>query len=135
MSAFDVNILEFEKLERAINNFPGSAEDAINAVLHNEGGPLIQAAIQPLIPVSGKHWKGKKSPARTSNSLRSTNENLAVTVRSAKSYQYLYFPDDGTNTRRHVGNQQFFRRGAESVADEIIDRCVGSLIKNFEKGE
>lgn len=130
-----INITEFERLEEAIRNFPGNTEDAINAVLHNEGGLLIKEAIQPLIPQSGKTWKGKRAPARTGNSLRSTNENLTVWVRSEKNYQYLYFPDDGSNTRRHVGDQQFFFRGAESVKDEVIDRCVGRLIQTFEKGE
>ncbi len=131
----NINVLEFERLEQAIRNFPGNTEEAINAVLHNEGGLLIMDAIQPLIPQSGKTWAGKRAPARTGNSLRSTNENLAVWVRSAKSYQYLYFPDDGSNTRRHVGNQQFFLRGAESVKSEVIDRCVGRLIQTFEKGD
>lgn len=130
-----INVQEFERLAQAIRNFPGNTEDTINAVLHNEGGLLMQEAIQPLIPQSGKTWKGKRAPARTGNSLRSTNENLAVWVRSTKSYQYLYFPDDGSNTRRHVGNQQFFLRGAESVKGEVIDRCVGRLIQNFEQGD
>lgn len=134
-NTLDINIHEVERLEKAIRNFPGNAEETINAVLHNEGGALIQEAIQPLIPQSGKRWKGKKPPARTGNSLRSTNENLAVWVRSTKSYQYLYFPDDGSSTRRHVGNQQFFLRGAESVRSEVVDRCVGRLIQTFEKGE
>jgi hypothetical protein len=135
MSDLHVDISGVEKLERALKNFTGNAEDAINSVLHNEGGQIIQDEIRSLMPTSGKHWKGKKSPAKTSESLRNTTENLAVWVRSAKSHQYLYFPDDGTNTRRHVGNQQFFRRGAESARDEIIDRCIGKLKTNFEKGE
>lgn len=134
-NALSLDLQEFERLERAIRSFPGNAEEAINAVLHSEGGQLIQDAIQPLIPQSGKSWRGKKAPARTGHSLRSTNENLAVWVRSTKSYQYLYFPDDGTNTRRHVGDQQFFLRGALSVKGEVIDRCVGRLIQTFEKGD
>lgn len=134
-NTLNINVQEFARLEQALRNFPGNAEEAINAVLHNEGGLLIQEAIQPLIPQSGKSWRGKRAPARTGNSLRSTNENLAVWVRSTKRYQYLYFPDDGTNTRRHVGNQQFFFRGAESVKSEVIDRCVGRLIQTFEKGD
>lgn len=134
-NTLNINIQEFERLERAIQNYPGNAEEIINAVLHNEGGELIQEAIQIRIPQSGKTWAGKKAPARTGNSLRSTNENLAVWVRTTKSYQYLYFPDDGTNTRRHVGDKQFFREGAESVSDEVLDRCVGRLIQTFEKGE
>ena len=135
MSEFYLNVAEVERLQRAIANFPGNAEEAINSVLHNEGGQLIQEAIRPLIPVSGKHWRGKKSPAKTSKSMRTTTENLGVWVRSAKNYQYLYFPDDGTTTRRHAGNQQFFRRGAEAAVDPVIDRCVGRLISNFEQGE
>lgn len=135
MSRLDIHITETDRLVRALQNFPGNAEETINAVLHNEGGQLIKEAIQPLIPQSGKRWKGKRAPARVGNSLRSTNENLAVWVRSTKSYQYLYFPDDGSNTRRHAGNQQFFFRGADSVKSEVIDRCVGRLIQTFEKGE
>lgn len=134
-NTLSINVQEFERLERALRSFPGNAEETINAVLHNEGGLLIQEAIQPLIPQSGKTWKGKRAPARVGNSLRSTNENLAVWVRSTKSYQYLYFPDDGSSTRRHVGNQQFFLRGAESVKSEVIDRCVGRLIQTFEQGD
>lgn len=134
-NTLSINVQEFERLERALRSFPGNAEATINAVLHNEGGLLMQEAIQPLIPQSGKTWKGKRAPARVGNSLRSTNENLAVWVRSTKSYQYLYFPDDGSSTRRHVGNQQFFLRGAESVKGEVIDRCVGRLIQTFEKGD
>jgi hypothetical protein len=133
-NTLSINVQEFERLERALRSFPGNAEEAINAVLHNEGGLLMQEAIQPLIPQSGKTWKGKRAPARVGNSLRSTNENLAVWVRSTKSYQYLYFPDDGSSTRRHVGNQQFFLKGAESVKGEVIDRCVGRLIQTFEEG-
>ena len=121
-NTLSINVQEFGRLEQALRSFPGNAEEAINAVLHNEGGLLIQEAIQPLIPQSGKTWAGKRAPARTGNSLRSTNENL-------------YFPDDGSSTRRHVGDQQFFFRGAESVKGEVIDRCVGRLIQTFEKGD
>lgn len=134
-NALSLDTTEFERLERAIRNFPGNAEETINAVLHGEGALLIQESIQPLIPMSGKTWRGKKAPARTGNSLRSTDENLAVWVRSTKAYQYLYFPDDGTTTRKHVGNQQFFLEGAEAVKGDVLDRCVGRLIQIFEKGE
>jgi hypothetical protein len=131
-----INDQEFKRLEKAIHNFPGKAEDTINAFLHSEGKTLIMDSIQQLIPQSGKTWKGKKAPAQTGKSLRSTNANLAIWVRSTKNYQYLYFPDDGSNTRRHVGNQQFFFRGAESVKGEVIDRCIGKLItQTLEKGD
>ena len=38
-----------------------------------------------------------------------------------------FFAEDGTNTRRHIGNQQFFARGGENVKGEIIGRCIEKL--------
>lgn len=130
-----ITFADVDKLQQAVKDFAGNAEEAINEVLHGEGGALIQEAIQRLIPVSGrKRWKGKAPAAASSNSLRIIPANLAVTVTTAKRYQYLYFPNDGTNTRRHAGQQFFFERGGEAVKDDIIDRCVSKLTNNFEKG-
>lgn len=131
---FQINVSNVERLQTALEDYQGDAETAINDVLHNEGGALIQEQIYRLMPESGKTWKGKKGAAKKSNSLRNTNGNLSVTVRSQKAYQYLYFPDDGTNTRRHVGNQQFFVGGAEAATNDIIDRCITKLTNTFEKG-
>ncbi len=129
-----MSVAEFEKLQSAMKEYQGDVEATINNVLHNQGGALIQESIQRLIPVSGKSWKGKAPAAKTSKSLQSINTNLAVAVTTTKRYQYLYFPNDGTNTRRHVGNQRFFEEGGEAVKDEIIERCIGKLTNNFEKG-
>lgn len=126
---------QFDGLQKAMEEYQGNTEKAINEVLHNEAGPLIADAVRNLMPQSGKTWKGKKGAAKTSNSLMNVDTNLAVTVKTRGDYGYLYFPDDGTNTRRHVGNQQFFVRGGESVADDIVDRIVNKLINNFEKGD
>lgn len=131
MGNLDINITEFDRLQNAMKEFQDNAETTINDVLHNQAGQLIQDSVRRLIPMSGRTWKGKKAPAKTSNSLRSINGNLEVTVKSTKRYQYLYFPDDGTNTRKHVGNQQFFRKGGEAVKDEIIERCINKLTNNF----
>lgn len=132
MNVFTMDVSALEKLQNAMKEYQGDVETSINDVLHNQGGELIQDSIRRLIPVSGRTWKGKASAAKSSNSLTNINENLAVTVTTTKKYQYLYFPDDGTNTRRHVGNQQFFKRGGEAVQDEIIERCISQLINNFE---
>jgi len=122
MSRFDLHIDQFDDLQQAMKNFQGNTEETINDVLHNEAGELIKDAIKLLMPESGKTWKGKKKAAKHANSLTIKKENLAVTVKTTNSYHYLYFPDDGTNTRRHVGNQEFFRRGGESKIEEIKDR-------------
>ena len=133
MSKFAIESDDFDKLHRVMADFQGNTENVVNDVLHNEAAPLIQEAIYRLMPTSGRKWKGKKGAAKTSNSLSSTNSNLAVTVHSTKRYGYLYFPDDGSNTRKHVGNQQFFLRGGESQASTIIDKCINRLIINIEK--
>lgn len=131
-NSFKINVATFAELQEAMKNYEGNVEEIINDVLHNQAGELIQTSIQRLIPVSGKTWKGKAGAAKTSKSLTSVNTNLAVTVKTTKKYQYLYFPNDGTTTRRHVGNQQFFERGGEAVQNEIIDRCIVKLTTNFE---
>lgn len=127
-----INFSEVDRLIEAMKDYQGNTEEAINDVLHNEAGDLAQDSIIRLIPVSGRNWKGKKKAAKSSEPLQNINGNLSVTVTTKKSYQYLYFPDDGTNTRRHAGNQQFFKRGGEAVQDEIIERCITKLINDFE---
>ena len=127
-----IHIMEFEQLHQSMENFQGNTEKVINNVLHEEAAPLISDAVKRLMPRSGAKWKGKKAAAADANSLMNKKENLAITVKTKKAYQYLYFPDDGTNTRRHVGNQQFFRRGGESQTNEIINRCIKRLTNDFE---
>lgn len=133
MARFDLDVHEMDALHQAMKNFQGNTEEIINDVLHNEAGELIQDAIKRLMPVSGKTWNGKKKAAKHANSMMNVNENLALTVKSKTAYNYLYFPDDGTNTRRHAGNQQFFKRGGESQISEIKDRCIGRLVNDFEE--
>ena len=131
MSVLTLNAESFAELEKAMVDYQGNTEKTINDVLHNEASPLIQDAVRRLIPESKKTWKGKKAAAVDGRSLTDVKENLSVTVKTTKQYQYLYFPDDGTNTRRHVGNQQFFQRGGESQIDEITNRCINRLTENF----
>ena len=132
MARFEIETEAFDKLQQAIENYPDNAEQKINQVLHGEGSAKIQEYIKILMPFSGAHWAGKAPAAKFSKSLTDEHENLSVTVKSTKKYHYLYFPDDGTNTRRHVGNKQFFYKGAEDAQDEIIDRCVERLVNEFE---
>lgn len=130
---WSVNWEELDQLSEAMKAYQGDVETTINDVLHNEAGGLIKESVHKLIPASGrKSWKGKARPASESDSLRNVNENLAVTITTKKRYQYLYFPDDGTSTRRHIGNQRFFEKGGEAVKDDVIGRCLNRLTENFE---
>lgn len=129
---FKIELSDTDRLLDTLKNFGGDAEETINDVLHNEAGDLAQEQIRRLMPVSGKRWKGKKPAAKSSASMRNVHGNLSETVTTAKAYQYLYFPNDGTNTRRHVGNQQFFEKGGELVQGEIIDRCINKMTQILE---
>lgn len=120
-----------EELSKAIREYEGYAGEAINDVLWNEGAPLIQEGIQRLLPESGRTWRGKKPAAKRAAPFTQENSTLAVTIKTKYAYHYLYFPDDGSTTRKHAGNQQFMYRGAEDKQEEIIDRCVKRLIDKF----
>jgi hypothetical protein len=124
---FGVDTDGFTKLAEAMENYEGFAGDVINEVLWDSAGPMIAEAIVPLLPRSNKHWRGKKPAAASVMPFRQSNEPLSVTVRSKKQYQYLYFPDDGSTTRKHAGNMQFMLRGAEMQQDKIIELCVSKL--------
>lgn len=134
MAMMEMNFSEIDRLQKAMEEYQGDTEAAINDVLHNEAGAMIQEGINLYMPFSGVNWKGKKPPARLGKSLRNINAHLSVTVTTTGNYHYLYFPDDGTNTRRHIGNQQFFRKGGELMQSEIVDRCINRLVTEFEKG-
>lgn len=138
MARFEMDTKEVERLHNAIRNFPGNAEDAINDVFHNEAPPIVSEAIKRLIPTSGRKWNGKAQAAKTAKSSVTERKdemgNLSFAVGTTTKYHYLYFPDDGSNTRRHVGNQQFFQRGGEEKQPEIVDRCITRITTNFEKG-
>lgn len=131
-----LDVRQIETLQRAIQQYSGDAERTVNDVLHNEGGKLIQDEIMRLLPESGRTWEGKRTAAKHAKPFTLKKENLAVTVRTVSAYHYLYFPDDGTNTKNHVGYKGkprgFMYKGAENQTNKIIDRCIDRLIKKWE---
>lgn len=110
------------------------SEEIINEVLHESGSEQIKEGIQKLLPSSGRFWNGKKSPASTSQPFTQENGNLSVTVKTKSAYHYLYFPDDGSNTKHHQGNQQFMLRGAQSRQTQIVDETIEKLMEQIEGG-
>lgn len=132
MASFTMDYSGIESLSSAMQQYGDGALSQINDVLHGEGGEKIKDAIQILIPASGRYWRGKKAPAGSADSLQQmNNETLAVTIKSRSAYNYLYFPDDGSNTLHHAGGQHFMQQGAEDTADQIIEMCVGKLTEGF----
>lgn len=132
MARMEINATEYEQLLEAMESYAGDVSRTVDSVLHGEGYDLAEAEVRKLIPVSGKHWKGKKTGAKANKrSLRKIAEPLAMSVATTTNYSYLYFPDDGSNTRRHAGNQQFFWYGGENAIDDIIERCIEKLTEDF----
>jgi hypothetical protein len=131
MQYFEMDAKEVERLFEVIRKFPDTAEKSINEVFRNEAPEMVEESIRLLMPMSGKTWKGKAPPARTAKSLEKSFGNLSFMVKTKGKYGYLYFPDDGSNSRRHVGNQQFFKRGGEMEQRRIVDLCVNRLIDGF----
>jgi len=124
---------DYAAITVAAQQYPAHAEEAINSVLHGEAGPVIYRSINPLIHASGRTFKGHSVSATAAHWPEyRTGENLAVTVAANGAYRYLYFPDDGSNTKRHAGNQQFFRRGAEAVIPQLVERCVEAITSAWD---
>lgn len=130
---FEVDAASLEPLMRRIESAGEMAESVVNGVLHEEAGPIIYRRINPLIHPSGRTFKGHRASAASSDWTHyDIGKNLAVTVRTKSRFNYLYFPDDGSNTRHHFGNQEFFRRGGEASVDEIVSRCMAAIDKELE---
>ena len=86
-------------IEASIISLASGYGRIIDEVLHGRGAEEIQKRIDQLLPTSGRRWKGKPPQAKGAKWQHYTNESLAVTVGTTARYHYLYFPDDGSNTR------------------------------------
>lgn len=134
MSGFRLDTVAARELEERVRAFGDGAEDVVNGVIHDEAGPLIYGRINPLIHPSGRRFKGHTASAKTAKwPVYRTSENLAVTVSTTAKFRYLYFPDDGGNTKRHAGDQHFMFRGAQAAAPSVMERCVAALTREWEQ--
>lgn len=128
---FSISPRLFDELSAKMQDYTGNAENVINEVLWGQGGKLIDEAIRLILPRSGRTWKGKAKAAADAMPFRQENYNLGVIVTTKYDYHYLYFPDDGSTTRKHAGNMGFMYKGAENSQDEIINLCIAKLTEDF----
>lgn len=128
---FAVDYDVFLKYTEAFEQYSGHPGPIIDRILHEQGGKLINDAIINILPASNRTWAGKKPAASTTQPFVQENGSLFVTIKTKPAYHYLYFPDDGTNTKFHAGEQNFMERGAWNVSGKIIDLCVGALINKI----
>lgn len=77
-----IDATEIEELADRIAQTGEQAEKIINDVLHNYAGQEIISHVTPLIPESGRTWKGKKKPAKVSQPFREEQGNLYVVVKT-----------------------------------------------------
>ena len=122
----------FDSLVEKMEAYGEGAVDAVNKALE-QSGPDIYERINALIHPSGRKFKGHSSSATTSKWQKYVPGNLSITVTTTSRYSYLYFPDDGSNTRRHAGLQDFFGRGGEAASDKVLERCMNALEKAWEE--
>lgn len=121
-----------EELQEKISTLQEKGEEIVNNVLHGEGAEQLKQGIQNLIPESHRTWKGKARAAKLAKPFNTINENLSVTIVNKNAYAYLYFPDDGTTTRRHRGEQHFMLRGVEAKSGTVVDMCISQLTEVIE---
>lgn len=133
---FSVESDPLNDLQDMMSQYGAEAEKAVDDILHNEGADEIKQRITQLLPASGRKWKGKKRAASAAmpGAFSQDNDVLSVTIAARNNYGYLYFPDDGSNTRRHMGNQQFMRRGGENATEKIIKLCTAKIVEKIEEG-
>jgi len=135
MAEWTVVAEALDSVAQAMEQYGAGAGQLIDSVLQTQGAQLIKEQIAMLLPSSGRTWKGKPAPASVAMPGKFTQSNgpLSVTISARGRYGYLYFPDDGTNTKRHAGNQQFMMRGAENATAQIVDLCIGKLTEDFNQ--
>lgn len=133
MAKWEIDAREVDQLSEKLQEFGAGAGQIIDEVLHGEGAKEIKKKIAHLIPRSGRTWSGKRGPAASAmpGAFKQDDDSLSVTIRARGAYGYLYFPDDGSNTQRHAGNQQFMKRGAEAAIPDVIEKCLGKLTERF----
>lgn len=112
-----------ESLQRVLEEQKQVAFEVINDVLENEAKDLFISSITDLIPVSNRN----KKHAKTSNPLMAISGELSLTISAKKQFQYLYFPNDGSNTKNHVGNLDFMGRGLKAQEENIINKILDRI--------
>lgn len=133
MSAeYRLEVGDVDALASAMSKAGERAGSIVDGYLRDQGAEAIEREISARLPESGRRWRGKKTAAKKTKPFQRKFSPLAVTIQSKSDYDYLYFPDDGSNTKRHRGNQHFMRGGAEAALDGILDGILSQLSAIFE---
>ncbi|MGN0301598.1 MAG: hypothetical protein ACI4BI_01820 [Anaerotardibacter sp.] len=133
MSSFGISTEGMESIIAKVEAFPSVFGQCVGNVLHGEGGEVIASKITELIHPSGRTFKGHTSSATSTKwYLKYTSESFAVTIRSKSKFNYLYFPDDGSNTKRHAGGQDFTGRGMQAAIPKIEELLINAVDESWK---
>lgn len=131
---YQIHAEELLGFAERFTGFGQVSEDSVNEVVHEQGGPVIYEEIDKLMPVSGRRFKRHPTGAKgTQWQVYDKNTNLTIVVSHKPNRRYLYFPDDGSGTVNHFGNQQFFGRGNAAAAPKIGDTILDRIEKDFKE--
>ncbi len=126
---------QYDAITEAMQRYGEGCGQIIDNVLHTQGGRILEAEIMRLLPESGRKWRGKATAAKHAQPFTQENGELSVTIKTVSKYHYLYFPDDGSNTRRHRGYKgvprDFMKKSVDNKGDMIIDMCISELTKKW----
>lgn len=134
MTKLSVKFDGVEHLSEAMARFGSGAGQAIQEVYEEFAAKEIKENVLPLVHSSGRVFKGHRQGAKSAGPdkvFRHSVNGLDLIVRTNTKFGYLYFPDDGSNTKRHAGRQNFMGRGLEQSVPDIVERCVARLTEEF----
>lgn len=134
MSVIDIDTTGVTQVQERMAEYGQGAGRVIQGVYEDFAAKDIKENVLPLVHSSGRVFKGHRQGAKSAGPEKVFRHNvngLELVVRSQTKFGYLYFPDDGSNTKRHAGRQNFMGRGLEQSVPDIVDRCVARLTEEF----
>lgn len=133
-----VDLAGVERLTELMQRYGDEAQVIITKYLAEDSLDTIGPAISRLLPVSGRtfpgHSHGAKAAGYSATFMATAATVGSVLIRSRPAYNYLYFPDDGTNTDHHAGKQRFMVRGAQAAVPQVANDICSRLAAKFEEG-
>ena len=99
--------------------------------MHNEGKTKIVNSITNFIPVSPRTNKH----AKTSKWYETKDFNLALQIKNARKFYYIYFPLTATGTSEKKQPNDYFTKGINKVYDDVVSEMLTEIQNDLLKGD